>query len=484
MMKEWAITSRKVLPGATAGSAWRIAGRARARGSRARSCREAGCSVPTQGQGQECDRHVTSPRLRCGQSTGLHGRRLVLRREERRRHAEAAPRSSSRSARRKASVAFDDRPSRPTRKQGRHGLRPSSAAERVGVRVQAASASSSRRSAASARAVAGRRPAGPRAPRGRERAAAGCGRRTGSVWRVVLQSRCGRSGPGPRRPSRPPRRSADCPSRSRSAIRGNGPSRGPPPRQAVHEVHATRFGMTPGRVAAVEQRLHRARAHARRSRPSCRSPTCRRSGRRWRVHAAREAHRVLERFLAMGQRVAHGLAHQARQLAPSARGPGRGAPRCRRAAAAGRSPASTRRRGRGPCARPCPPYVSWPSWMIRPTSARPALHLVEDPVEGHDARAAPPGAKSFRARKAEVQGAGHRDGRAGAGLDGVQRLAGHQQRTVAVADAAPARHERVLVGDVRVGVERDGRDLVPALLGLAVQGLDVGAGRARPPGRR
>ena len=53
-------------------------------------------------------------------------------------------------------------------------------------------------------------------------------------------------------------------------------------------------------------------------------------------------------------------------------------------------------------------------------------------------------------------------------------LARHQQRPVAVADRAAARHERVAVGHERVGVERDRRDLVAALLRVAVERLDVG----------
>jgi hypothetical protein len=44
---------------------------------------------------------------------------------------------------------------------------------------------------------------------------------------------------------------------------------------------------------------------------------------------------------------------------------------------------------------------------------------------------------------------------------------------VTVADAAAARHQRVLVGDVRVGVERDRRDLVGAAACLLVERLDV-----------
>ena len=99
------------------------------------------------------------------------------------------------------------------------------------------------------------------------------------------------------------------------------------------------------------------------------------------------------------------------------------------------------------------------------------LHLVEDPVEGHH-----PGA---HLRREEPQGQEGRGEGAGHGhleigdAGGRKRLARHEQRPVAVADAAPAGHERVLVGHVGIGVEGNRGDLVPARARALVQGLDV-----------
>ena len=64
-------------------------------------------------------------------------------------------------------------------------------------------------------------------------------------------------------------------------------------------------------------------------------------------------------------------------------------------------------------------------------------------------------------------------------LDLVQReaLAGDDHRAVALAHAAAARHQRVVVLQVGVGVEGDRRDVVEGLVdGLLVQRLDVGEG--------
>ena len=83
-------------------------------------------------------------------------------------------------------------------------------------------------------------------------------------------------------------------------------------RQAATKSTTTRARDEAGGVAAVEEGLHRPPARARRMStvmslthiPTKRSAI---AG----IHAPREGHRVLEGFLAVGQRVAHGLAHEA-----------------------------------------------------------------------------------------------------------------------------------------------------------------------------
>ena len=100
------------------------------------------------------------------------------------------------------------------------------------------------------------------------------------------------------------------------------------------------------------------------------------------------------------------------------------------------------------------------------------LHLVQDAVEG-DHVGVHLGSEQLQGQERRGQGARHGDPQRFDALGG-QRLAGHEQGAVAVADGAATGHERVLVRHVGVGVERDRGDLVFARHGLAVQGLDVG----------
>ena len=51
---------------------------------------------------------------------------------------------------------------------------------------------------------------------------------------------------------------------------------------------------------------------------------------------------------------------------------------------------------------------------------------------------------------------------------------GNQNRAVLVAHARAVGQQRVAIDQVCVGVERDGRDFVPALKGGTVQRLDIG----------
>ena len=75
-------------------------------------------------------------------------------------------------------------------------------------------------------------------------------------------------------------------------------------------------------------------------------------------------------------------------------------------------------------------------------------------------------------RNAVVSVSGHGDGDAFAVVDGPS-FAGDDDRTVVVAHARPVRQEKVLVRQMRVGVERDRGHLVGARERRAIQRLDV-----------
>jgi hypothetical protein len=53
------------------------------------------------------------------------------------------------------------------------------------------------------------------------------------------------------------------------------------------------------------------------------------------------------------------------------------------------------------------------------------------------------------------------------------RVGGNDHGAVLVSHGRPAAHQRVLVGDVRIGVDRDGRDFELALATARVERLDV-----------
>ena len=96
---------------------------------------------------------------------------------------------------------------------------------------------------------------------------------------------------------------------------------------------------------------------------------------------------------------------------------------------------------------------------------------VEDLVEGRD--------DGFEIRLIQLAGQigggqvpGNRDALA-LQLLGLHGTGGDDHGTVAIADAGPAGHQHVLVGDVRIGVIGDGAQLVLALHGLPVQRLDI-----------
>ena len=222
----------------------------------------------------------------------------------------------------------------------------------------------------------------------------------GSVSRVVAQSRWPTHDQrGAVRPrdlaagaEAPRGRAARARGTGRAARTGASPS-------GLHEVHAPRAGMIPASCPRSSSSWTACRPRAPQSTvislthiPTKRSATSR-------VHPAGEPHRVVQGLAAVGERVADGLAHQPRQAAPSGPGRGRGGPRCR-PAGSGRPVSSFHQAPRSSTlCRPWPPYVSWPSWMIRPTSARPARHLVRGC--GRTARTT---RRRARARRASARG--------------------------------------------------------------------------------
>jgi hypothetical protein len=99
----------------------------------------------------------------------------------------------------------------------------------------------------------------------------------------------------------------------------------------------------------------------------------------------------------------------------------------------------------------------------------------DDLIEG-DGLGADLGVEDFEREIGGGQGAGNGDFDA-AQILGRQRLAGDDHGAVALADAAAATHQRVVLLQVRVGVEADGGDVEEGLvLGAAVEGLDVAQG--------
>ena len=180
----------------------------------------------------------------------------------------------------------------------------------------------------------------------------------------------------------------------------------------------------------------------------------------------------------MVQAVADALLEQPADFADRLARPGRGGRRCRPAAAAGRSrschhtPRSTTR---------CSPWfwnVSWPSWMIRPASiAGPVLASTtasriwsngttswsKVAAAGTAAASGTP-SSACRARRSSDRGSDRRSSAA---------VAGDDHRAVAVAHAAAAWAEGVLVEQMGVGVDADGRDFQLAAQGPAIERLDV-----------
>ena len=101
-----------------------------------------------------------------------------------------------------------------------------------------------------------------------------------------------------------------------------------------------------------------------------------------------------------------------------------------------------------------------------------ALDLLHDLVERHLAIAKVAAQVEAQDEERGRHPPGHGD------LDLLQLLArdralGDDDRAVARAHARPVREDHVLVLDERVRVERDGRDLQPALERPLVQGLDA-----------
>ena len=108
---------------------------------------------------------------------------------------------------------------------------------------------------------------------------------------------------------------------------------------------------------------------------------------------------------------------------------------------------------------------------MSPASYFPCEHPGNDVVEGHDF-GGDVGREQLERQVGGGQRSGHRDGAAADLIEGdVAR--GDDHRPVTLAHAAAARHQRILVLEIGIGVERDRRDVVEAVHGFAVQGLDV-----------
>ena len=97
-------------------------------------------------------------------------------------------------------------------------------------------------------------------------------------------------------------------------------------------------------------------------------------------------------------------------------------------------------------------------------------HRLEDFVKRHH-DVLHVGLVQAQREKGGRQRAGNRHG--DAVKRGGARLADHHHRPVVVAHAGAMRQQDVLVGQMRVGMKRHGRDLVLALEGRAIQRLDV-----------
>ena len=98
-------------------------------------------------------------------------------------------------------------------------------------------------------------------------------------------------------------------------------------------------------------------------------------------------------------------------------------------------------------------------------------HLGNDLVEGNDL-GSDIGREQLERQVRRGHGARHGDF---AARDFVQRnvARGHDHGPVTLADASAAGHDGVLVLDVRIGVKGDRRDVVEAVHGFAIQGLDI-----------
>ena len=132
--------------------------------------------------------------------------------------------------------------------------------------------------------------------------------------------------------------------------------------------------------------------------------------------------------------------------------------------------------------------------MIRPASKLPVGHRVEDLVERHHFESE--AVRQQQTQRQETPWSSCRARRCEpscSSLDG-QRLAGDDHRAIAVAHAASARQQGVLVEQCGVGVDADGRHFQFAAQSAAVERLDVlqlvtelqiaGVESCRGPGRR
>ena len=101
-------------------------------------------------------------------------------------------------------------------------------------------------------------------------------------------------------------------------------------------------------------------------------------------------------------------------------------------------------------------------------------HLGDDLVEGNDFRFHPWSKKLQR----EVRGSERSGDGDALGLDFTcgKGARGDDHGPVTLAYATAARHQRVLILDIRIGMERDRTDVINSLARLLIQGLDVAEG--------
>src|SRR5438445_6608980 len=98
-------------------------------------------------------------------------------------------------------------------------------------------------------------------------------------------------------------------------------------------------------------------------------------------------------------------------------------------------------------------------------------HLRNDLIEGHDFHFNP-GSEKLQGEIRSCQLAGNSDALL-LHIRRRERARGNDHRTIAFADAAPARQQSIVILNIRISVERDSSYVVHAFLSFAIKRLDV-----------